>query len=565
MEQVLSSNKPKKNEQISSALLTTSKEKNFIFASVFFAFLIRIFFIPHNTVINGDGIYYATLGKRLFSGDISGGISGYWSPLYSSLVGISSLFFHDSEFAGRLVSVIAGTLLIIPAYYLIRNFYGRMPAYLGTVLIAIHPALLVSSGWVMTEAVYTLIFTTVILVGWYALRSGNARTFFITGLLWGAAYLTKPEALGFLVLLFILTTAAKFFRRNISFRRYAAGYLLLLTGFMIFFLPYVIFLRQKTGQWTISQKIMVNLPAFDYDKGLLNITDDGQITMQDRIWGDIYETEAPQTVAPPTPAEPASSPAFSWSKLQSDVTILGAKALFLFKKQLRDYIPALLPYPFILLAIIGFFYKPWTGFRAARELYLFSFFLCMLIGYALSAVELRYIYPLIPILIAWVAKGIVEFGDWTSKSLTNLLGTSRRIKPLLVQICVLIIFAALLTPSILSQNKAGTFQNTPFEEKQAGLWIKNQGTSPTLVMSSNATPAYYAGAKHLYLPAEEFLTVLEYAKRKKVNYLVYSLRRIKTTSKSFPPDEKNVPPELRLVYQDEPSPNYRIIVYQIVY
>ncbi len=565
MEQVLSSDKTKKNKQIRTVLLTTSKEKNFIFASVFFAFLIRIFFIPHNTVINGDGIYYATLGKRLVSGDISGGISGYWSPLYSSLVGIFSLFFHDPEFAGRLVSVIAGTLLIIPAYYLIRNFYGRMPAYLGTVLIAIHPALIESSGWVMTEAVYTLIFTTVVLVGWYALRSGNAQTFFVAGLLWGAAYLTKPEALGFLGLLFILTTAAKFFRRNISFRRYAAGYLLLLTGFMIFFLPYVIFLRQKTGQWTISQKIMVNLPAFDYDKGLLNITDDGQITMQDRIWGDIYETEAPQTVAPP-PVEPASSPAFSWSKLQSDVTILGAKALFLFKKQLRDYIPALLPYPFILLAIIGFFYKPWTRFRAARELYLFSFFLCMLLGYALSAVELRYIYPLIPILIAWVAKGIVEFGDWTSKSLTNLLRTSRRIKPLLVQICVLIIFTALLTPSILSQDEFETILDVPYEEKQAGLWIKNQTAGQAaLVMSSNATPAYYAGAKHLYLPDEEFLTVLEYAKRKKVNYLVYSLRRIKTTSKSFPPDEKNIPPELRLVYEDEPSPNYRIIVYQIVY
>lgn len=565
MEQVLSSSKGEKNSKSRIFSLTLSKEKYFIFANFLIAFLIRFIFIPTNTVINGDGIYYATLGKRFVSGDISGGISGYWSPLYSVLVGISSLFFGDPEFAGRFVSVLAGSILVIPAFYLIHNFYGRMPAYIGTILIAIHPALIRSSGWVMTEAVYTLIFTTVILVGWYALRSGKALIFFITGLLWGAAYLTKPEALGFIGLLLILTMAAKFFRRNISFRRYAAGYLLLLTGFLVLFLPYVIFLYQKTGQWTISQKIMVNLPAFDYDKGLLNITDDGQITMQDRIWGDNYETEVPQP-APPTVSEVPSAPPFSWSKLQSDVNILGSKALSLFKKQLRDYIPAVLPYPFILIAIIGFFYKPWTRFRAARELYLFSFFLCMLIGYAFSAVELRYIYPLIPILIAWVAKGIVEFSDWTSKSLINLLRTRRQIKPLLVQICVLIIFAALLTPSIISQNEVKNFQNVPYEEKQAGLWIKNRTAGQAaLVMSTNVTPAYYAGAKHLYLPDEEFLTVLEYAKRKKVNYLIYSLRRIKATSKAFPPDEKNVPPELRLVFEDEPSPNYRILVYQILY
>lgn len=564
MEQVLSSSKEEKNKKSRTALLTISKEKLFISFSVFFAFGIRFFFIPHNMVINGDGIYYATLGKKLISGNLSGGISAYWSPLYSSLVGISSVFFYDLEFAGRFVSVIAGSLLIIPAFYLIRNFYGRIPAYLGSVLIVIHPSLLRSSVWVMTEAVYTLIFTTVILVGWYALRNGKLQTFFITGLLWGAAYLTKPEALGFLGLLLILTIGAKFFRRKISFRRFAAGYMFLLTGFLVCFLPYVIFLHKKTGQWTISQKIMVNLPAFDYDKGLLNITDDGQTTMQDTIWGDVYETEVSQTSPPPVSETPAKS-TFSWSKLKSDVIILGTKAIFLFKKQLRDYIPALLPYPFILLAIIGFFYKPWTRFRAAREIYLFSFFLCMLIGYAFSAVELRYVYPLIPILIAWVAKGIVEFSHWTGKSLSNLLRTSGLVKPFLVQIAILLIFIGILTPSILSQNDPIQFQNAPFEEKQAGLWIKNQASGSILVMSSNITPAFYAGAVHRYLPNEDFFTVLEYAKRKKVNYLVYSQRRAKTTPKAFPPDEKNVPPELRLVYQDEQVPNYKILVYQILY
>jgi len=76
MEQVLSSSRNegvKKNQKV--AILKFSKERIFILSSVFLTFLIRFIFIPQNTVINGDGIYYATLGKKMISGDLYGGIS----------------------------------------------------------------------------------------------------------------------------------------------------------------------------------------------------------------------------------------------------------------------------------------------------------------------------------------------------------------------------------------------------------------------------------------------------------------------------------------------------------
>jgi 4-amino-4-deoxy-L-arabinose transferase-like glycosyltransferase len=564
MEQVLSSSKVKAVNKNRTAALTLSKERVFILVGAFSALLIRVFFIPQNTVINGDGIYYATLGKRLISGDISGGISAYWSPLYSLLVGIFTLFFGNSEFAGRIVSMVAGTLLIVPVYYLIRNFYGRLAAYLGTILLIVHPLLIKSSVWIMTESLYTLIFTTAILTTWYALRDGKAKTFFITGLLFGAAYLTKPEAIGFLGLLFILTIGAKFFRRKINVRRYAAGYLLLLLGFTIFFLPYVIFLHQKTGNWTISQKIMINFPAADFDGNLLKLTNDGQITMQDRVWGDIYDTENRPVVALPSAEKSPSAPISFWSRMYSTVTILGDKGIFLLKKQFRDYIPIILPYIFILLIIAGFFFKPWTRMRTAREVYLLAFFACTFIGYALSAVELRYLFPVIPILLAWVASGIIGFGEWMSKSISNLLRTDKRINPNFVRIFTLFVLIISLIPLFASQFKPDRIQYVPLEEKQAGLWIKNNaGLSPLVVMSSHGTAAFYAGAKHLFVPDEDFPTVLEYARRQKVNYLIFSQRRAENTPNAFPPDTQNLPQDLRIVYQDEKSPDYKIIVYQL--
>lgn len=564
MEQVLSSSKEKEINKTQAGVLTFSKKKIFILACAFFALLIRFFCIPQDSVINGDGVYYATLGEKIISGDVYGGISAYWSPLYSLLVGISSLFFSDSEYAGRIVSVLAGTLLIVPAYFLVRNLYGRLPACFGIILLSVHPLLIKSSGWVMTESLYTLIFTTGILSTWYALRDGKAQYFFITGLLFGMAYLTKPEAIGFLGLLFILIIGAKFFRRKISFRRYVAGYLVLLAGFMIFFLPYIIFLHKKTGHWTISQKIMVNFPAADYDGDLLKLTKDKQITMQDRIWGDNYETENRQAVAPSSAEKSPAASGSIWSRVNSTVRILGSKTVIFLKKQFKEYIPELIPYLFILIAIVGFFYKPWTRLRAAREIFLFSFFITTLIGYALSAVELRYLFPVIPILICWVANGIVSFSDWTSKSLTNLLRTNRKINPLFIQIFTLLVLVALLIPLFARHFKPAELQRVPLEEKQAGLWIKNNSdSSPLVVLSSHATVAFYAGAKHLFIPDEDFSTVLEYARNRKVNYLIFSRRRIKNTPNAFPSDNQNLPQDLQIVYQDEQSPDYKIIVYRL--
>ncbi len=103
----------------------------------------------------------------------------------------------------------------------------------------------------------------------------------------------------------------------------------------------------------------------------------------------------------------------------------------------------------------------------------------------------------------------------------------------------------------------------PFEEKQAGLWIKNQSISPSLIMAQSPIVAFYAGADHIFVPNEEFPKVLEYAKRKKVNYLVVSEYRLKDTPKAFPEGEINFPSELKLIYKDERIFTSKIFVYQL--
>src|SRR5689334_16457973 len=89
------------------------------------AFVVRLFFVRFQDVINTDGIYYVTLARHLMDGNFNAGLSAYWPPLYPLLAGIASLVFKDVEFAARFVSILSGTLLVLPVYCLTREIYGR--------------------------------------------------------------------------------------------------------------------------------------------------------------------------------------------------------------------------------------------------------------------------------------------------------------------------------------------------------------------------------------------------------------------------------------------------------
>jgi 4-amino-4-deoxy-L-arabinose transferase-like glycosyltransferase len=540
--------------------LMLSKETVFIFTCAIFAFLLRLFLLPQEPILHNDGAHYLALGKKIISGDLAGGIHAYWPPLYPFLIGLTSLFTDEFEFAGRLVSIASGSLLVVPTYFLIREFYGRVPAYYGTTLIAIHPSLIESSGWVLTESLYTLIFTTVVLIGWRALKHGRTRTFFVTGLLLGAAYITKPEAIAFMGLFLLLAVATTFFHRNHSFRSFALGYLFLFIGFTIFLFPYVVVINHKTGQWTFSQKLVGNITSVNYKTGNLELTDDGLTTRIDQLVGTDYlentQIEKSAEIAPVQAPNPLAGANFDFAKL------LSATQRNL-KKEVREHIPTILPYSLILLALVGLFHEPWNIFRTAKELYLFSFLAATLIGYAVSVVELRYLFPIVPLLICSASFGIVAFSRWASKSFRNSVRTKRKLDPLLLQIFVLLIVVSpWIAPLVVSQPRSDQILASP--EKRVGLWIKSHKTTESLVMAASPKIAYYAEEKHIYLPNEDFLSVLEYAKRKRVAYLIIDWGNLRKTPEFLVPEEPFLPPEFKLVFTDKNGPENEISVYQLL-
>lgn len=520
------------------------------------AFIIRLLMVRFNTGLSGDGVWYATLGKNLISGNIKEGLSAYWPPLYPFLIGVSSLVFSDLEFAGRFVSVLAGSLLVVPVYLLCRNLYDKEVAFVASLLVAIHALLISSSTDLLTESTYTLLFTTSILLGLFALLRGRVSLFFLTGLSFTACYLVKPEAIGYIGLMTLLTLSARLYRRRVQTRKVLLSSLLLLAGFIILAGPYILYIHQQTGRWTISEKFSANLSTADFN--WRRLTPDGQATRADILWGG-FRPESPAPEPSQSAAQTSHSSGGIVGKLKklAQIPVQSAKG---FAGEYELFSQVVSPF-FILFAGLGLFRSRWTSEQAGRQIYLILFVLATLFGYSLTALQGRYLVPLLPIFLCWTAKGIIEFEAWLAESFRPASKpgfqflTNRKLVRWLV---IAVLFFSML-PAIMSFMKKRT--GAP---KTVAIWIKERSAAPPVIMASGPWAAFWSGGKHFYLPDEEYPVVIDYARRKKVKYIVIEEAQIWRTSRlKFLLDEQSRPPDLRLVYKYEKAPSSKVLVFEL--
>lgn len=490
------------------------------------AFLLRFLFVWNfEHVISPDGVSYVTLGRNLLGGDFRHGLSTYYPPLYPLLVGLSTLLFRDAELAGRMVSVVAGSLLVVPVYRLTRDWYGVRVARFGAALVALHPLLIYYSTVLLTEATYTLLFTCGVLAGWSALSTGRARAYMLAGTLFGACYLLKPEACGFILLLGVAACGVKFFKTGVTYKSVVANASALVAGFLLLALPYLIYLRRATGAWMLSGKFA------------------GHLWQGTRATGDV--ALPPATLIP-------------------DMTT----ALVQLTKALRyefEVFNLIFPTAFVVLAGLGLFRTAWTRARAWRELYLAAFIAATLAGYAVTLPNIRFLIPLLPLLLCWVSKGVVEFEGWTVNTLGRLPTAARIVSParrLVVPLVVAALVVSLLP--LFVYLRSGDKWHDYHGQKRAAVWIKEQtaGRAP-VIMSTVPVAAFYAGGRHVPLVDEAYATLIERARHERVDYIIVNERNVKNMSLRTLLDEHVQRPELRPAHSLANAPGHKVLVYAL--
>jgi hypothetical protein len=530
----------------------TRREWGILAGFILFAFVIRLYILRFHPPITGDGVWYATLGKNLISGNFKEGLSTYWPPLYPLLVGISSLLVNDLEYAGRFVSVLAGSLLVFPVYLLSRSIYSTRVAFLAVLLTVIHPILLAYSTYLLTESTYTLALITAIAVGWLAISTEKKILFFLTGLAIGACYLLRPEAIGYVILVPISYCIAGLVYKEFQLKAASLNTLLLLAGFLLLALPYLLYLHEEMGRWTISGKLSVSLQTTDRNGkgGSRALIEGGTTTIADKYWaGSRSEADAANpTASVSTPASNSrGSISPSMDRLKYEISLL----------------PKVLAPLLIVLSLLGLLRTRWSRKRFVKESYLLAFLLSTLVGYSCTPVfEERYYIPFLPVFFCWSAKGALELESWLADSVKSILGSKTFPSKGRVVIRGLIITSLVL---FCLRGTASLLKPYPWDPKPVAMWIKGQADSKPVIMATDPWPAFYTGGKHIYIPNEEYSVIIDYARKKKIDYIVVQEDSISATpSLGFLLNEESQHPELMLAYQDDRVPKRKILIFKLL-
>jgi len=491
------------------------------------ALILRIVALVFNDVVTPDGYYYAALAKGFVTGRLPGEFAVSWPPLYPALIALFSPVFREPELAGRAVSLLAGCALLAPTYWLVKGSFGHRVALIAAGLVAAHPLLVYFSVQFLTEATHTLLFTGAVYAGWAALVRGRLKYFFLTGALFGADYLTRHEAFGYILPMAALTLAGGRFVRRVGAGRTLLNLGALLLGFTFLALPYLVYIRRETGAWGISGKAASHIL--------------GSPRYRDAVTG---EPRSGLSDNPP--------PKVLLSRLAKS-----AKRQF----QLLNMV---FPLHFVLLAGLGLFRRHWTRGRLIKELYLSVFVAASLLGYVLAVPNVRFLVPLLPILLRWVAAGVSELVVWGLGSEARVRGkrpkgAKWRDAANAGAVVLLTLSMAPLFVYLLEGDKNINYR----WQKQAGVWIREQaGGREPLIMARSPLTSFYSGGRYVYLPAVELREVVEAARSKGVDFVVFSERQAGQPSPT-PSDENDFAASglcLERVFGKEQG--YRVSVYR---
>ena len=450
------------------------------------------------------------------------------------------------ETCARLVSVLAGTLLLIPLHRLARRLLGEEGAWIAVLLAAFHPRLVQYSGAALTEMPFGLLLLTGLAALAAACGEGASAARRATleagaGATLGLAYLVRPEGLILGGVLWLWRWLA---RPGPAASRAGPAFLL---GAALVALPYLNHVHGQLGYASIGLKGSYNFWR-EFKSEYAQVYPAPKVLAQ--------RASESEELAAPLPPERIHVTGFVFRR----PGIVLAHVVRNLSVILVSSIPVALYHVYLVLAILGASrVPPGPWWIVGVPL------LALPLLYAPISADRRFFVPAIPLLLVFTSRGLETARTWLEQR-----GVAQATAVARAGLAGLVLFGLLY--SIL---RVGPLDDAP-EHRAAGQWLANhwqkisaahppQGSNHgrPVVMSRKPWVAFYSGGLIAELPGGSLAEVLNRAREKQADVLVIDERWIRATRRELLPllDPAQAPPRLAVLHPID-SPR-RIILYDL--
>lgn len=526
------------------------------------AFGLRIgFMLFYTPVISGDGCEYVRMGMEIRDHKPVTGIFDWPETMYGSLfpvliAGVSKLGL-SAEAAAYLLALASGMALIVVAYLLVRYVYGDRAALWAALLFALFPLFIGLAGSVFNESIYLTLWLAGVYWTVRALDSFRLKDFLLTGLFWGLATLSRPEAFAYVLFVAAAAVVIGTIRRT-RWLQVIGGIVAPLTIWVALMVPYALFQHAHTGHYRFEGKWNINYTLGKrIDSGMNYYQAGFGLDQQMHPVGPLLDSSLYAAYTPYDHSIRAKLVYFvhrirrNWMDTYETVTSVdfGGPPLF-------------------LLLILGLFATEWTAERARREFVIAVMALSMIVVMATAAnLEFRYAYPLPLILLIWAAAGIDPLIGWTRRTVSSWGNTCRSFAGPAATVMCFGTCALLLAFAAVGFRTNGGFRGQQKEFvgiEQAGLWLASHAQKPLRIAGFEGRVAYYAGSSFVIFPYADSNTVLQYLESKHVEYVALDSAHcvpMPTLNQWF---QNGIPDAgARLVYESTQGSKDRIRIYRL--
>lgn len=246
-------------------VLMEKREFLALLAIVFLAFVLRYYFLMAYRyplmLHEQDGIAYMQIAHDLLH--FKPLQNTFMPPFYPVVIAFFSFLPVDFELAARLASVTLDALIVLPLYYLGKKLFNQTVSFFVCLLWACFSLSLYGSLSPMTFSTYLFFIlagTTLLYLVIY--DDQHVLWLIASGACFAFAYLTRPEGIAGFVVGLMFCVACSLRDGGIN-RKSVKRIALLLAGFLLFAVPYWIYLHNHLGYWTLTGKTAVAIQGID--------------------------------------------------------------------------------------------------------------------------------------------------------------------------------------------------------------------------------------------------------------------------------------------------------------